>query len=88
MRRAEHVPADSLTVPADVFHPQPGENLWDWSERFKQWFRDRDYCRGRTVFAPDGSVFFEPVSEDARAILPVFDRTHAVRQWKRSHPGR
>ena len=80
MRRAEHVPADSLTVPADVFSPAAGEDVRVWSERFKQWFRSRDFARGKTVYAPDGSVFFEPVSEDARAILPVFDRAISVRR--------
>ena len=80
MRRAEHVPADSLTVPADVFSPASGEDVRVWDERWKQWWRDRDYCRGRTVYAPDGSVFFAPNGEDARAILPVFDRAISVRR--------
>ena len=81
MRRRDRVlESQTLHIPADVFSPASGEDVRVWSERWKQWFRDRDYCRGRTVYAPDGSLFFAPNGENARAILPVFDRAISVRR--------
>lgn len=81
MRRRGTIPESGvLRIPADVWEAAPGEDGRVWSERWKQWFRDRDFGRGMTVYAPDGSVFFTPVSENARAILPVFDRAISVRR--------
>lgn len=78
----------ALRIPAEVFDPVDGEDVRVWSERWLQFFRERDFARGVTVYAPDGGVFFKPVSPEARAIIPVFDRAHAVREWERVHPGR
>ena len=89
MRRVGRVPeTKTLRIPADVWEAAPGEDGRVWSERWKQWFRDRDFGRGKTVYAPDGSTFFTPNGENARAVVPVFQRTHAVREWERTHPGR
>lgn len=89
MRKLQEIPeTKTLRIPADVFSPASGEDVRVWSERWKQWFRDRDFARGKTVFAPDGTTFFTPAGENARAVVPVFRRTHAVREWERTHPGR
>ena len=89
MRRRGTIPESGvLRIPADVWEARPGEDGRSWSERWKQWFRDRDFARGKTVFAPDGSTFFTPAGENARAIVHVFERTHAVREWRVAHPGR
>ena len=89
MRRRDRVlESQTLHVPADVWSARAGESGRSWSERWKQWFRDRDFARGMTVYAPDGTVFFEPNGENARAIVQVFQRTHAVREWEAAHPGR
>ena len=89
MRKLQEIPeTKTLRIPADVFSPASGEDVRVWSERWKQWFRDRDFARGKTVFAPDGSTFFTPAGENARAIVHVFERTHAVREWEAAHPGR
>lgn len=81
MRRVDEIPETKmLRIPADVWEALPGEDVRVWDERFKQWFRDRDFARGKTVYAPDGSVFFAPNGENARAILPVFDRAISVRR--------
>lgn len=89
MRKLQEIPeTKTLRIPADVWEARPGEDGRSWSERWKQWFRDRDFARGKTVFAPDGSTFFTPNGENARAIIPVFQRTHAVREWQRTHPSR
>ena len=89
MRRLQEIPeTKTLRIPADVWEAAPGEDGRVWSERWKQWFRDRDFARGKTVFAPDGTTFFTPNGENARAIVHVFERTHAVREWRVAHPGR
>lgn len=89
MRKLQEIPeTKTLRIPADVWVARPGEDGRSWSERWKQWFRDRDFARGMTVFAPDGSTFFTPAGENARAIVHVFERTHAVREWRVAHPGR
>ena len=89
MRRRGSIPeSKTLRIPADVWEALPGEDGRAWSERWKQWFRDRDFARGKTVFAPDGTTFFTPNGENARAVVPVFRRSHAVREWERTHPGR
>lgn len=89
MRKLQEIPeTKTLRIPSDVWEARPGEEGRVWSERWKQWFRDRDFARGKTVFAPDGSLFFEPTGENARAIVQVFERTHAVREWEAAHPGR
>ena len=89
MRRAEREPeSDVLRIPADVWEALPGEDGRSWSERWLDFFRSRDFARGKTVYAPDGSVFHKSTGEDSRAIIPVFERTHSVRAWRRSHPGR
>ena len=89
MRRAEREPeSDVLRIPADVWEALPGEDGRVWDERWKQWWRDRDFGRGMTAYSPDGSVFHKPTGENSRAIIPVFERTHSVRAWRRSHPGR
>ena len=89
MRRRGTIPESGvLRIPADVWEALPGEDGRVWSERWKQWFRDRDFGRGMAVYAPDGSLFFAPNGENARAVVPVFQRTHAVREWERTHPGR
>ena len=81
MRRRDRVlDSQTLHIPADVFSPASGEDVRVWDERWKQWFRDRDFARGMTVYAPDGSLFFAPNGENARAILPVFDRAISVRR--------
>ena len=89
MRKLQEIPeTKTLRIPADVWEALPGEDGRVWSERWKQWFRDRDFARGKTVYRPDGSVFFTPNGENARAVVPVFRRTHAVREWERTHPSR
>ena len=89
MRRRGTIPESGvLRIPADVWEAAPGEDGRAWSERWKQWFRDRDFGRGKTVYRPDGSVFFTPNGENARAVVPVFRRSHAVREWQRTHPSR
>ena len=89
MRKLQEIPeTKTLRIPADVWEARPGEDGRSWSERWKQWFRDRDFARGMTVFAPDGTTFFTPNGENARAVVPVFRRTHAVREWQRTHPSR
>ena len=89
MRRRDRVlESQTLHIPADVWSARAGESGRSWSERGKQWFRDRDFARGMTVYAPDGTVFFAPNGENARAIVEVFQRTHAVREWEAAHPGR
>ena len=89
MRKLQEIPeTKTLRIPADVWEAAPGEDGRVWSERWKQWFRDRDFGRGKTVFAPDGTTFFTPNGENARAIIEVFRRTHAVREWERVHPAR
>lgn len=89
MRKLQEIPESKLLhIPDDVWSARAGESGPAWSERWKQWFRDRDFARGMTVYAPDGSLFFEPNGENARAIVPVFQRTHAAREWERAHPGR
>lgn len=89
MRRVGRVPeAKTLRIPSDVWEAAPGEDGRVWSERWLDFFRSRDYARGLTVFAPDGTTFFIPNGESARAVVPVFRRTHAVREWERTHPGR
>ena len=89
MRKLQEIPeTKTLRIPADVWEALPGEDGRVWSERWKQWFRDRDFARGKTVFAPDGTTFFTPNGENARAIIEVFRRTHAVREWERVHPTR
>lgn len=81
MRRRDSIPeTKTLRIPADVFSPASGEDVRVWDERWKQWWRDRDFARGMTVYAPDGSLFFASNGEDARAILPVFDRAISVRR--------
>ena len=83
MRKLQEIPeTKTLRIPADLFSPASGEDVRVWDERFKQWFRDRDFARGMTVYAPDGSVFFAPNGENARAILPVFDRAISVRRGR------
>jgi len=89
MRRVDEIPETKmLRIPADVWVARPGEDRRSWSERWKQWWRDRDFARGKTVYAPDGTVFFAPNGENSRAIVHVFERTHAVREWEAAHPGR
>ena len=89
MRRRGSIPeSKTLRIPADVWEAAPGEDGRSWSERWLDFFRSRDFARGKTVFAPDGSVFHKSTGEDSRAIIPVFERTHSVRAWRRSHPGR
>ena len=89
MRRVDEIPETKLLrIPADVWSARAGEDVRVWSERWKQWFRDRDFARGMTVYEPDGSLFFAPNGENARAIVQVFERTHAVREWEAAHPGR
>lgn len=89
MRKLQEIPeTKTLRIPADVWVARPGEDGRSWSERWKQWFRDRDFARGMTAYSPDGSVFHKSTGENSRAIVPVFERTHSVRAWRRSHPGR
>ena len=89
MRRRDRVlESQTLHIPADVWEALPGEDGRVWSERWLDFFRSRDFARGKTVYAPDGSVFHKSTGEDSRAIIPVFERTHSVRAWRRSHPSR
>ena len=89
MRRRDRVlESQTLHIPADVFSPASGEDVRVWDERWKQWWRDRDFGRGMTAYSPDGAVFHKSTGENSRAIIPVFERTHSVRAWRRSHPGR
>lgn len=53
----------ALRVPADVWGPREGESRRVWLERAREWWKSNDFAAGRTVFAPDGSVFFEPGGE-------------------------
>ena len=89
MRKLQEIPeTKTLRIPADVWEAAPGEDGRVWSERWLDFFRSRDFARGKTVFAPDGTTFFTPNGENARAIVHVFERTHAVREWRVAHPGR
>lgn len=86
--RDRYSTSTALRIPAEVFDPVDGEDVRVWSERWLDFFRSRDFARGLTVFAPDGTTFFTPNGENARAVVPVFRRTHAVREWERTHAGR
>ena len=89
MRKLQEIPeSEVLRIPADVWEAAPGEDGRVWDERWLDFFRSRDFARGKTVYAPDGSVFHKSTGENSRAIVPVFERTHAVQQWRSAHPGR
>ena len=89
MRKLQEIPESKLLhIPDDVWSARAGESGPAWSERWLDFFRSRDFARGKTVYAPDGSVFFAPNGENSRAIVHVFERTHAVREWEAAHPGR